>query len=98
MGKKQTFTREFKLSVLQELESKRLVHVCREHNLAPSTVTGWRNVYENNPKEAFKGYGNIYKEEAKVAQLERSLGQLYVSNPQSEIGGCLHISYLITSN
>jgi len=42
MGIKRYFSREFKLSVLRELESKGLVEVCRAHDLAPSTVSGWR--------------------------------------------------------
>jgi len=80
MGVKKHFSREFKLSVLKELESKRLVEVCRAHNLAPSTVSDWRTVYEKNPKEAFKGRGRLYKEDAKIAQYERLVGQLYAEN------------------
>lgn len=75
MGIKRRFSREFKLSVLKELETKRLAEVCRAHNLAPSTVSGWRSDYEKNPKEAFKGNGNMWKEDAKIAQYERIIGQ-----------------------
>lgn len=71
------FSREFKLSILKELETKRLCEVCRTHNLAPSTVSDWRTAYEKNPKEAFKGHGNMYKEEAKIAEYERLIGRLY---------------------
>ena len=80
MGIKRQFSREFKLSILKELETKRLVEVCRAHNLAPSTVSDWRTAYEKNPKDAFKGQGNIYKEDAKIAQYERLVGQLYAEN------------------
>jgi len=59
------------------LESKRLSEVCRAHNLAPSTVSDWRTAYENNPKDAFKGNGRTYTEEAKVAEYERLVGRLY---------------------
>ena len=75
MGIKRQFTREFKLSILNELETKKLAEVCRTHNLAPSTVSGWRTDYEKNPKEAFKGHGNLWKEDAKIAQYERIIGQ-----------------------
>ena len=75
MGIKRQFSREFKLSVLQELETKRLSEVCRANNVAPSTVCGWREDYEANPKEAFKGHGNIWKEDARIAQYERVIGQ-----------------------
>lgn len=77
MGIKRQFSREFKLLVLKELETKRLVEVCRAHNIAPSTVCGWRKDYETNPKEAFKGQGNVWKEDAKLAEKDRLIGQLY---------------------
>lgn len=75
MGIKRHFSRDFKLSVLKELETKRLAEVCRAHNIAPSTVSGWRKDYEDNPKEAFNGHGNIWKEDARIAQYERIIGQ-----------------------
>ena len=75
MGIKRQFSREFKLSVLKELETKRLAEVCRAHDIAPSTISGWRKDYEVNPKEAFKGHGNIWKEDARIAQYERIIGQ-----------------------
>jgi transposase len=80
MGTRRSFSREFKLSVLKELETKQLAEVCRAHNLAPSTIYYWRRDYEANPKEAFKGHGNIWKEDAKMAQYERLIGQLYAEN------------------
>lgn len=83
MGIKRHFSKEFKLSVIKELETKRMVEVCRIHNLAPSTVSGWRKDYEANPKEAFKGHGNIWKEDARIAQYERVIGQQ-----------CLEIAFL----
>jgi len=78
MGIKRQFNKEFKLSILKELETKKLAEVCREHNLAPSTVSGWRKDYEADPKEAFKGHGKIWKEDAKIAKYERVIGQQYM--------------------
>lgn len=80
MGIKRRFSREFKLSVLKELETKRLVEVSRAHNITPSTVSGWRKDYEANPKEAFNGHGNIWKEDAILAEKDRLIGQLYAEN------------------
>lgn len=74
------FTADFKRNILLELETKSLTEVCREHCLHPSTVSTWRSDYERNPKEAFKGHGNLWKPEAKIAQLERTLGALYAEN------------------
>lgn len=75
MNKRQ-YTREFKLSILQELETKSMVEVCREHNIACSTISGWKKVYDKNPVEAFKGHGKLYKEEAKIAEYERLIGRM----------------------
>ncbi|SRR3989338_294644 len=80
MVKKRQFTREFKLSILKELEIKKMSEVCREHNLAFSTVSGWKNDYNGNPKSAFNGHGNLWKENAKIAKYERLVGQLYAEN------------------
>lgn len=74
------FTAEFKRSIIFELEAKSLTEVCREHCLHPATVSSWRSDYEKNPHEAFKGHGNLWKPEAKIAQLERTLGALYAEN------------------
>lgn len=51
------FNREFKLGVLQELETASLTEVCRKHSLHPSTVLYWRNDYEKAPEKAFAGNG-----------------------------------------
>ena len=80
MVSKRKFTREFKLSILQELESKRMAQICREHSLGESLVSKWKKEYSSNPKEAFKGNGNLWKEDAKIAQYERLVGQLYAEN------------------
>lgn len=80
MVTKRKFTREFKLSILQELESKRMAQICREHSLRESLVSKWKKDYSSNPKEAFKGNGNLWKEDAKIAQYERLVGQLYAEN------------------
>ena len=34
----------------------------------------------NNPNEAFKGQGNLWKLEAKLAERERLIGELYAEN------------------
>lgn len=70
------FTPEFKRQIVQELETKSLSEVCRTHNIHPSTVSGWRNDHERDPKGAFKGHGRLWKPEAKIAQYERLVGKL----------------------
>ncbi len=68
---------------MQELETRPLSEVCREHMLHPSTVSGWRSDYERNPRDAFKGHGRVWKPEARIARLERMLGELYAENALS---------------
>jgi hypothetical protein len=57
-----------------------MAEVCREHDLAFSTISGWKKDYDINPKDAFKGYGRVWKEDAKIAQYERLIGRLYAEN------------------
>lgn len=77
MGIRKQFSREFKLSVLRELEVKRLAEVCREHDLSSATVCGWKRDYAKSPEDAFSGHGQLWKEDAKVAEYERLVGRLY---------------------
>ena len=57
-----------------------MAQICREHSLGGSLVSKWKKEYGSNPKEAFKGNGNLWKEDAKIAQYERLVGQLYAEN------------------
>lgn len=77
---KRTFTRDFKLGVLQELTTKSAARICREYNLGSSLLTHWKKEYEQDPQKAFAGRGNLWKDEAKVAERERLIGQLYAEN------------------
>ena len=78
MKKRRTFTREFKLSILQELESKSAAQICKEQNIHPVLVSSWKRDYEKDPKGAFSGQGNLWKTEAKLAEYERIIGQQQV--------------------
>lgn len=79
--KRRSFTREFKLERIRELElGKSPTAIGREHGIHPVLITKWKKEYYENPGQAFRGNGNIYKEEAKIAELERKIGQLYVEN------------------
>lgn len=80
MRTRRTFTKEFKLSLLRELELKSMAQVCREHSLHSSVIQRWKREYSKNPKEAFNGYGNPWKEDAKLSHYERLVGQLYAEN------------------
>lgn len=80
MVTKRQFSKEFKQEIIKELETKTLSQVCREHCLSSSTVSTWRSDYERDPKGALSGHGRLWKPEAKIAQYERLLGELYAEN------------------
>ncbi len=72
MGKiRRRHTREFKISLIRELESgKNLAQLSRENNIHPNMISRWRLDYQKNPENAFSGNGNTYKEAAKYQELE----------------------------
>lgn len=82
MGKtRKSYTREFKISILRELDvGKNLAQLSRENNLHPSLISRWRREYDENPNSAFSGKGKTYKETARIQELERLVGQLYAEN------------------
>lgn len=80
MATRRKFTREFKLNVLRQAEQQPLAEVCREHDLHPTLVNRWKQEQQQYPKEAFNGRGNLFKLEAKLAERERLIGQLYAEN------------------
>jgi transposase len=73
------YDRAFKISVVAELESgKPLAQIAREHCIHPALPTRWRDELAENPEKAFRGNGNQYKDQARIAELERLLGQVHV--------------------
>ena len=80
MTHRRIFTREFKLDVIRQLEHKDKAQLCREHNLQPQLLNRWEREQRDYPKIAFKGKGNLYKLEAKLAESQRLIGELYAEN------------------
>ena len=78
MGSRRRFTKEFKESVVQQLDSRSAAEICRENNIQQNLLHRWKKEYESNPHEAFNGNGKLWREDAKIAQYERLIGQLYV--------------------
>ena len=54
--------------------------VARENGLSPTLVARWMREYKQNPEKAFHGPGHPNKDQAKIAELERTVGQLYAEN------------------
>lgn len=79
--KRRRFTREFKLQVLREIEAgKSIAQAAREHELHPNLITRWRSLHAEYAQQAFAGNGNHYKQEARIAELERLVGRLTLEN------------------
>lgn len=79
--KKRRFSREFKIEVIREIEQgTKQAEVCRKHNLHPVLVNLWRREYHQCPETAFQEHGKLYKDEAKIAELEQLVGKLYIEN------------------
>jgi len=75
------FNKEFKLQVIRELAAgKSLAQAAREHQVHPNVLRQWRQQQQRYGDQAFAGHGQRYTQEAKVAELERLIGQLTVEN------------------
>jgi transposase len=78
---RRNFSQEFKLQVVKELEgSKTLAQIVREHEIDHGVVARWYREYRKYGDNAFLGNGKTYKEDARIAQLERKVGQLTIEN------------------
>lgn len=83
---KKTYTREFKLKVVQSVESGELrpAQACREYQIGESVLTRWRQeVRLRGSEQAFipqTGPTATPDYEARIAELERVCGQLAVEN------------------
>jgi transposase len=79
--RRRQFSRDFKLQVLYEIEAgKSLVQASREYQIQPSLISKWQKQHREYQERAFAGNGNIYKYEARIAELERMVGQLTMEN------------------
>ena len=75
------YTKEFKLAILAQIQNGvPTAQVARENGLSPALVGRWKKEFKENPEKAFSGPGHPYKEQARVAELERMVGKLYAKN------------------
>jgi len=78
---RRTFTKEFKLGVLAEIDAGATVaQVARKHSVHPETLRLWKRQEHKYGDRAFAGHGNAYTDEARIAELERTIGQLTIEN------------------
>jgi transposase len=78
---RRTFTKEFKLGVLAEIDAGASIQqVARKHSVHPETIRNWNRQGRKYGERAFAGHGNAYTDDARIAELERTIGQLTVEN------------------
>ena len=75
------YTKEFKMAIMSQVESGiPVAQVARENGLHPQLVFRRKKEFMKNPEKAFAGSGHPYKEQAKTAEYERTIGRLYAEN------------------
>jgi len=74
--KRRLFTKDFKQQILREVQAgKSLAQAARENELHPNLIAKWQKLHEQYAQNAFQGNGHAYTQEAKIAELERLIGQ-----------------------
>jgi len=80
-AKRRQFPKEFKQQVIREVTAgKPLAEAARSHEVHPNLIRKWQKQYEQYAEKAFAGNGQAYTDDAKIAELERLIGQLTVEN------------------
>jgi len=73
--------KEFKLRVLREIDAgSSVAQAAREHGVHPELIYRWKQQLRKYGDHSFGGRGHNYTDEAKIAQLERTLGQMAAEN------------------
>jgi hypothetical protein len=67
---------------------KPVAQVAIEHQLHPTLIRHWQHEHQHYAERALLGNGNIYKCEARIAELERLIGQLTIGNALLEKPYC----------
>ena len=94
MGKRRTFSPEFKLRVVLELlsGSRTNAQICREHQLAPAVVSAWKELFLERAPEIFATPRSRSADEERMAELERLAGRLTL-----ELEAAKKVSSIFTS-
>lgn len=96
MPRGRSFTREFKLDVVRQIESgeRRPAQICREHQLSDGVLWRWRREVAERGEAAFTAPDADRTEalERRIADLERFCGQLALENAILKKGAILAAS------
>lgn len=75
-SRRRSFSREFKMQVLEEADSGvPVAEVCRRYELGKNTIDKWREQLRRSPENPFPGKGSLNTERAKIQAMERIIGR-----------------------
>ena len=78
---RRTFSKDFKMNVINQYDmGKSVAQIAKEYDIHPNLVIKWREQLKKYGDKAFKGNGNTYTDEARIAELERLVGELTMEN------------------
>ena len=94
MAKRRTFSPEFKAQVVLEVLTgvKSGAQVCREHRIKDSVLSRWKQDFVERAPQLFVHGNRQSQEEARIADLERLVGQLTL-----ELQAAKKASFLLAS-
>jgi len=79
--KRRQFNRDFKLQVVREVATgKTQAQIAREYEISQHLISRWCRQHRKYKERAFSGNGRAYTDEARLAALERKVGQLTMEN------------------
>ncbi len=94
MSRHRTFTPEFKAQVVLEVltGAKTTAEACRERNLSPQVINHWKTEFIQNAPKLFQGDTWSRNDQARIADLERLVGQLSLQlEIAKKVSGLLNI-------
>ena len=96
MGKRRTFTPEFKFQVVLELLSgaKTKAAVCREHQLASTVISAWKEQFLERAPGIFATSRSQSAEQERIADLEQLVGRLTLELEVSKKASSILTSHL----
>lgn len=81
---KRNFSRDFKIQVCEEIESKAKTQAqaSREYNIGSNLISQWQAIYRKDPINCFEEVGKypVRSEEARIKALEAALGRATLEN------------------
>jgi transposase-like protein len=77
MTKHKVYDAEFKVKVVLEVlkGEKTMAQICREYSVADDLVCHWKQVFLERAPELFRAKQQHAEDQARIAELERLLGQ-----------------------